>query len=204
MQIIDTSGQQCPAPLIATRRALKETSDGESFRVITDNQTSFSNISRFLRDNYTEFTSEETNGIWILTITKKTSGAVYSNPEDYCTKEIPHFSRGDFVIAITSDKMGEGDEDLGHLLIANFIKAIKDLDKLPAKMVFYNRGVMLGDENSPVVDQLKEIEKMGVELLICATCVKHYSLEEKIKIGTLSNMFEIAQVMANAGNIVKP
>ena len=204
MQIIDTSGQQCPAPLIATRRALKETPDGDSFRVITDNQTSFSNISRFLRDNDTKFTSEETNGIWTLTITKGTSGMAFSNPEDYCNTAIPHFTKGNFIIAFTSDRMGEGDSDLGHLLIANFIKAVKDLDKLPAKMVFYNRGVMLGVENSPVADQLKEIERMGVTLLICATCVKHYSLEEKIKIGIMSNMFEIAQVMANAGNIVKP
>jgi len=203
MQIIDPSGQQCPAPLIATRRALKETSDGESFMVITDSQTSFSNISRFLRDNVTEFTSEETNGIWTLTITKGSSGA-YTNPEDYCTNAIPHFSQGDFIIAFTSDRMGEGDSDLGHLLIANFIKAVKDLDKLPSKMVFYNRGVMLCVENSLVAGHLKEMERMGVTLLICETCVKHYSLEEKIKIGTLSNMFEIAQVMANAGNIVKP
>ena len=100
--------------------------------------------------------------------------------------------------------MGDGNDELGHLLMGNFIKAIKDLDTLPAKMVFYNKGVTLGTEDSPVIDHLKEIEKMGVALLLCGTCIKFYSLEEKIKIGTVSNMFEIAQVMAKAGNIVKP
>ena len=45
---------------------------------------------------------------------------------------------------------------------------------------------------------------MGVELLFCATCVNYYSLEDKIKIGTLSNMYEIVQTMASASNIVKP
>jgi selenium metabolism protein YedF len=100
--------------------------------------------------------------------------------------------------------MGDGDEELGHLLMSNFIKGIKDLDSLPVKMVFYNKGVILGAEDSPVIDHLKEIEKMGVRLFLCATCAKHYSLEEKIKIGTLSNMFEIVQVMASAGNVVKP
>ncbi len=45
--------------------------------------------------------------------------------------------------------MGDGDEELGHLLMINFIKAIKDLDILPGKMVFYNKGVTLGAEDSP-------------------------------------------------------
>jgi selenium metabolism protein YedF len=204
MKIIDTSGQQCPAPLIATKRALKNTRTGDSFKIITDNQTSFNNISRFLQDNKIEFSSEESGGIWTLTITKKTSEPIAADPEEYCTTAIPHFSQGDFIIAFTSDKMGDGDEELGHLLMTNFVKAIRDLDVLPRKMVFYNRGVSLGAEGSPVIGHLKEIEKMGVAMLLCATCAKYYSLEEKIKIGTLSNMFEIAQVMSSAGNIVRP
>lgn len=204
MKIVDTTGQLCPAPLIATKRALKEVQSGDSFQLITDNQTSFDNISRFLKDNKTGFSFKESNGIWTLTITKANSESIIVNPEEYCTTEIPHLSQGDFIIAFTSDKMGDGDEELGRLLMSNFVKAIKDLDVLPSKMVFYNKGVTLGAEGSPVIDQLKEIEKMGVTLLLCATCVKFYSLEEKIKIGILSNMFEIAQVMSTAGNVIKP
>lgn len=204
MQIIDTTGQQCPAPLIATKRALKDANTGDSFQIITDNPTAFNNIVRFLKDNNTRFSSEESNGIWKLTITKTNSEIVAANPEPYCTDEVPHFSQGDFIVAFSSDKMGDGNEDLGHLLMNNFIMAIKDLDVLPRKMVFYNKGVTLGAVGSPVADQLKEIEKMGVTLLFCATCVDFYSLNEKIKIGTLSNMFEIVQVMSSATNIIKP
>jgi selenium metabolism protein YedF len=172
--------------------------------VITDNLTSFTNISRFLKDNRTGFTAEESNGVWSLTVTGTTSEILSANPAENCTAEIPHFTKGDFIVVFTSDRMGDGDEELGHLLIINFVKAIKDLDSLPDKIVFYNKGVFIGAESSSVSDYLKEIEKMGVVLLFCATCVKYYSLEEKIKVGTLSNMFEIAQVMASASNIVKP
>ena len=70
--------------------------------------------------------------------------------EAYCAAEIPHFSQGDFIIVFNSDKMGEGDEELGRLLMTNFIKAIKDLDVLPDKMIFYNNGVKLGSIDSPV------------------------------------------------------
>jgi selenium metabolism protein YedF len=100
--------------------------------------------------------------------------------------------------------MGTGDDELGTLLMVNFIKAIKDLDHLPSKILFYNKGVLLGKDDSPVFEHLREIEKMGVGLLLCATCVSFYSLTEKIHIGTLSNMFEIAQAMASESNVVKP
>ncbi len=204
MRTVDTRGQQCPAPLIATKKALKETGTGDSFKILTDNRTTLDNISRFLKDNKTEFTVKEKDNTWTITVTKKEPDLSPTKAEDYCTGEIPHFSQGDFIIAFTSDKMGEGDEELGRLLISNFIKAIKDLDVLPANMVFYNNGVKLGSVDSPVIEHLKEIEKMGVGMLLCATCAKYYSLEEKIKIGTLSNMYDIAKVMASAGNIVKP
>jgi selenium metabolism protein YedF len=204
MKIIDTSGQECPAPLIATKRALKDVQTGDALKIITDNQTAFNNICRFLKDNKTKFSFEESNDIWTLTITKQTPELLDNAPEEYCTMEIPHFSKGDFVVAFTSDRMGDGDEELGHLLMINFVKAIRDLDILPRKMVFYNKGVTLGSEDSPVIDHFKEIEKMGVTFLFCATCAKYYLLEEKIKIGSLSNMFEITQVLSSAGNTVRP
>src|ERR1035437_10195251 len=174
MRIIDTKGQLCPAPLIATKRALKETPEGESIIVLTDNQTSFNNLCRFLKDNSTDFKVSEADGVWTLTITKISGELPHPNAEDYCTPSVSHFDKGNFVIVFANDKMGEGDPDLGYLLIGNFIKALKDL------------------------------EKMGVELLICATCVNHYKLESILGAGTLSNMYSIAEVMASAGSILKP
>jgi len=204
MRTIDTRGQQCPAPLIETRRALKETRTGESFKVLTDNRNSLNNITRFLKDNMTEFTVDESNGVWTLTIIKKTAEMIQQNTDEYCTVEIPHLTKSDFIVAFTSDKMGRGDDELGNLLMINFIKAVKDLEVLPSRMVFYNSGVKLGSSDSPLFEHLQIIERMGVELLFCATCVNYYSLEDKIKIGTLSNMYEIVQTMASASNIVKP
>ncbi len=71
MKTVDTRGQSCPAPLIATKRALKETLPGESFEVLTDNQTSLNNISRFLKDNKTGFNIKESEGFWSLTVLQR-------------------------------------------------------------------------------------------------------------------------------------
>lgn len=204
MRIVDTKGQLCPAPLIAAKKALKETITGESFMVLTDNKTSFDNLSRFLKDNKADFQVAEKEGVWTLTVTKGTSVVSTTKAEEYCTPEISHFEKGNFVVAITSDKMGEGDEELGHLLISNFIKALKDLDKLPQHIVFYNKGVTLAVKDSPVIEHIKDLDKMGVEMHLCATCVNYYKLENSVEVGTLSNMYSIAEIMASAGNVVKP
>jgi len=177
---------------------------GETFIVLTDNQTSLNNLNRFLKDNKAPFSVNEEGGVWTISITKVNVEEVKSAAEEYCTTEIPHFSKGDFIIVFSSDKMGEGDDELGHLLMTNFIKALKDLDVLPQKMVFYNSGVKLGADDSPVASHLKAIEKMGVELFLCATCAKYYSIDDKIHVGSMSNMFEITQLMASSGNIIKP
>jgi selenium metabolism protein YedF len=204
MRIVDTKGQLCPAPLIAAKRALKETAEGESFILLTDNKTSFDNLSRFLKDNKADFEINESDGLWTLTIKKTLGDVVQTRAEEYCTSAISHFEKGDYIVAITSDKMGEGDNDLGHLLIQNFIKALQDLDKLPQHIVFYNRGVTLAIEDSPVIRHIKDLEKMGVEIHLCATCVNHYKLEKKIAAGSLSNMYSIAEIMASAGHVIRP
>jgi selenium metabolism protein YedF len=204
MRIVDTKGQLCPAPLIAAKKALKETPVGESFIVLTDNQTSFDNLSRFIKDNNAGFEVNKTDGVWTLTVTRNSVEINKTKAEEYCTPEISHFEKGNYVVAITSDKMGDGDDELGHLLISNFIKALKDLDKLPQHMVFYNKGVTLAIKDSPVIEHIKDLEKMGVEIHLCATCVNHYKLEKSFAAGTLSNMYSIAEIMASAGNVIRP
>jgi selenium metabolism protein YedF len=204
MKIIDTRGQLCPAPLIATRKALKEVSEGEVFEVLTDNKTSLDNISRYLRDNKIFFSVREDQGTWTINVTGGNSNRLLPDAAQYCAPDVPHFTKGNFIVVFSSEIMGQGDDELGRLLTSNFIKAVRDLDSLPQKMIFYNSGVKLGSNDSQVFQSLSELEKMGVTLLFCATCAKFYSLEEKITIGTLSNMFEIAQSMASASNIIRP
>lgn len=204
MITVDTRGQLCPAPLIAAKKALKEVSEGESFIILTDNGTSFNNLKKFLNDNKAGIEIEEGRGEWKITVKKTSSFAYKKKAEDYCQPEVAHFEKGDFVIVVSSDRMGEGDEELGKLLIGNFIKAIKDLDKLPDKIIFYNSGVRLVVKDSANIDHLRQLEKMGVEILLCATCVNYYKLEETTGAGQLSNMYTIAEAMAKASKIIKP
>jgi selenium metabolism protein YedF len=190
--------------LIAAKRALKETAEGESFIVLTDNKTSFDNLSRFLKDNKAEIQVSETAGVWTLKIKKTSVDMIKPNEEEYCAPEIAHFEKGNYVVVISSDKMGEGDEQLGLLLMTTFINAMKELDELPQKLLFYNNGVKLVTNNSPVIETLRDLEKMGVELMLCGTCVNHYSLASEIGAGTISNMYTMAGIMASSVKVLKP
>lgn len=204
MNIVDTRGQACPAPIIAAKRALREIDENGSFIILTDNLTSYNNLIRFLKDNKAFVSVEENSGQWRLTVRRSGTGAPESKPEDYCNSGIAHFDKGDYIVVISSDRMGDGDDELGKILIGNFINALKDLEKLPGKIIFYNRGVTLAAKDSPHSVHLAQLGKMGVEIMLCATCVNHLKLENRLAAGTLSNMFTIAEAMASAGKIIKP
>jgi selenium metabolism protein YedF len=204
MKTVDTRGKSCPAPLIATRKALKESAAGEELEIITDNRTAFSNISRYLRENGIRFSFVYNNDQWTIIINEGNQNKDPRSSDEYCSIEIPHFEKGNFIVTFTSDTTGEGSEELGKLLTINFVKALKELDHLPSKILFYNGGVKLCTKDSPVFSDLKMIEEMGVQLLVCGTCIDFYSLNGQMGVGTVSNMFEIVGSMASSANIIKP
>ena len=70
--------------------------------------------------------------------------------------------------------------------------------------MFYNSGVRLTVDDSPVSDILREIEGKGVEILICGTCVEFFKLGEKIHVGQISDMYMITRKLSETGNIIRP
>ena len=108
------------------------------------------------------------------------------------------------VVVISADHMGEGDEELGKVLIKGFIYALTEQDVLPQTILFYNGGAKLTCEESPTLEDLKSLEAQGVEILTCGTCLNHYGLTDKLQVGSVTNMYVIAEKMTQAGNIVKP
>ncbi|MFP4199704.1 MAG: sulfurtransferase-like selenium metabolism protein YedF, partial [Halanaerobium sp.] len=105
------------------------------------------------------------------------------------------------IYLIASDTMGEGERELGQILIKGFISTIKELDPLPERIIFINAGVKLAVKED-IIFYLKELEEKGVEILLCGTCVDYYGLQEEVEIGEISNMFEIADSL-NRGEVVR-
>jgi selenium metabolism protein YedF len=204
MRIVDTKGQKCPVPIIETRKALKETHEGETFVVLTDNKTSFSNISKFLKDNKVRFSVQEEKGVWTFKITNKTGSQITKAAEDNCETPDTDVNTGDFVVVISSELMGEGDDELGRKLMKSFFISLSCLDSMPSSVMFYNSGVKLTVNDSDVIDILQELEKKGVEMLICGTCVDHFEIGKRISVGKISDMYIITRKLSETSKIIRP
>ena len=107
-------------------------------------------------------------------------------------------------MVLSSDKMGEGDEELGKVLIKGFIYAITQLDKYPKAVLLYNSGVKLSSEGSDSIGDLKVLEDHGVEILSCGTCLNFYNLQDKLQVGKVTNMYSIVEELSGATNIIRP
>jgi selenium metabolism protein YedF len=107
------------------------------------------------------------------------------------------------VLLIASDQLGVGDEALGQLLITTFINTLAEAKPRPSKMLFINCGVMLTTEGSRVLDTLQQLEKEGVQIFSCGTCLNHYQLKEKLKVGQVTNMYDTVNSLLTAGKVVR-
>jgi len=201
--IIDARGQACPRPIILTKKALNDSALGERFIVLIDNETARENVERFLSDNGVLFRTMQKENYFQVEVSR-TGTPVTSEAVDYCQVEPSAGGNGKHLICIKSDRMGMGDDELGAILMKGFINTIKEVAPLPQKIVFYNGGVRLAVADSPLVPALKELESLGVEIIVCGTCADFYKVKDRIAVGRISNMYDIATALTSAAKVICP
>ena len=108
------------------------------------------------------------------------------------------------MVAVTSDAMGHGSDELGKNLMKGFLYALSQLDELPKTILFYNGGARLTTEGSLSLEDLKSMEAQGVQIMTCGTCLNYYGLTEKLAVGSVTNMYSIVETLAKADKIIKP
>ena len=100
--------------------------------------------------------------------------------------------------------MGRGNDELGYVLIRAFLHTVAGQEEKPDVMIFYNTGVKLTVQGSEVLDDLKQLESEGVQLLVCGTCLNYFEIKDKLAAGTVSNMYDIVETMSSAGRLIVP
>ena len=200
---VDAMGDACPIPVIKTKKALDEAGENAEIEVLVDNETALKNVTKMAESTGAEVTGEKiAEGQYrVLIRSGNADGAQAEEPACACGKESVS---GDTIVVVSSDKMGEGADELGHILMKSFIFAVTQLETLPAKMVFYNGGAKLTVEGSPALEDLKSLEEQGVEIMTCGTCLDYYGLKEKLAVGTVTNMYSIVETMQEAGRVIRP
>lgn len=106
------------------------------------------------------------------------------------------------VLQITRYGMGSGDKKLSIKLISNYFKLIIEENRLPSFIVFYNEGVKLLGKESPITENLKKLEDMGVKLIACTTCLEYYDILSEMTVGIKATMMDIITLQSKADKVI--
>ncbi len=190
-KIIDCTGLNCPIPVINTKKALSYIQEG-TIEVIVDNEIAKANIEKLANNQNMKYDVINSEGKFIIKITKELSEEQRKSIKD----------NEKFTIVIGSDVMGQGSEELGRILIKGYIFALSESEVKPTDIVMLNGGVQLAVEGSNVIESLKKLENQGTKIQVCGTCLEYFKVKNKLKIGEISNMYNIVETMNSSDKII--
>ena len=199
---VNAIGDACPLPVIKTMNALKELGGAGTVEVLVDNEVAVQNLTRLAENKgctiRTEPVSEKE-----YRVTLTASGAVEQTGDEasFCT--VPAAQKK-IVVVIAADHMGEGNDELGKILLKGYLFALTQQETLPSTILCYNGGASVTCEGSASLDDLRELAKLGVEILTCGTCLNYYGLTDKLRVGEITNMYVIAEKQLQADLVLRP
>lgn len=194
MKIIDCRKMACPAPVIATKRALED-SGGAPVQIMVDSGAPRENVTRFAKGRGYDVHEAPFEDGFALTIGGEKPKLPGVTPDLAPQRNT--------VMLITSDRLGEGGDELGRLLMKNFIITLLELDTLPDRMLFLNSGVLLTTEGSEALEALQALADRGVEILSCGVCLDFFHRKDKLRAGTVTNMLTTAETLMDAGSVIR-
>lgn len=200
--LVNAVGEQCPIPVVKATKAIREMKEAGVIEVHVDNEIAVQNLTKLANSKNLKSSAEKKEEkLYVVKIVM--DGAVeVPAAEEECVSCAPD-KRKNLVVAIASDRMGHGNDELGKVLMKGFIYAVSQLEELPKTILFYNGGATITCEGSASLEDLKSMEAQGVEILTCGTCLDYYGLKEKLAVGSVTNMYSIVEKLAQADKIIK-
>ncbi len=173
-----------------------------TLEIHVDYEVPVQNLIRFAADRGLSVASEKMDDkhYVVKMIVNEPAVVAQKNTEPACIPDL----RGDTVIAIASECMGNGDDKLGATLMKGFLYAVSQQEELPRTILFYNSGAKLTAEGAVTIEDLKSMEAQGVEILTCGTCANFFGLEGKQAVGTVTNMYVIVEKLTKADKVIRP
>lgn len=198
---VDARGLACPLPVVNTKKAIENMNEDGVVYVYVDNEIAVQNLLKFSKQKGFEAQGNKKADNDYEVVIKV--GEVIIEKEEVIECELDTRHKG-MCVVLSSNCMGVGEEKLGKALMKAFVFALTKQDQLPEKIVCYNSGAYLTCEGSDALEDLKSLEAAGVEILTCGTCLDFYGIKDTLGVGSVTNMYEIVEVMETAGKIIKP
>ena len=199
---VNAMGDQCPIPVVKTMKAIAAMTESGTLEIHVDYEVPVQNLTRFAKDRGLPVSSEKIDDKHYVVRMEVADPKAASAKEEQpgCILDL----RGDTVIAIASECMGNGADDLGATLMKGFLYAVSQQEELPRTILFYNSGAKLTAEGAATIEDLKSLEAQGVEILTCGTCANFFGLEGKQAVGSITNMYVIVEKLTSAAKVIRP
>jgi hypothetical protein len=98
------------------------------------------------------------------------------------------------VVLIRGEGMGQGNEELGMLLLTNFLRMVGEKDAYVPRMIFLlNHGVKIACKGSPMLGHLTKLVEKGTNLVLCKTCLEYLELTDQVAVGKVGGMNDFIQ-----------
>lgn len=198
MKTIDALGKPCPMPVVMAKKALEE--GGGELAVLVDNAVAVENLKRLAGSRGMTAAVSGEAGRFCVVITGEGQAPRLSQaePAPLCGP----VGRGD-VVVVAKDHLGEGAEELGGSLLRMFLYTLAQGDKVPAALLFLNGGVRLpAGEEEQILQSIAELEEKGCRVLVCGTCLNYYGLTDRLKVGIVSNMYDLVEAMQAGEKVI--
>ena len=191
-QTLDMRGQACPIPVINAKKAIEGAAEAGTLTVLVDNETSVKNLTKLAQSKGLAVTdSKKAENEYAVVMTLSGEKAQENAAEAPEKPEKPARKEGNgTTVVLCSQTMGVGDDKLGKSLMKAYIFALTNLDELPA--------------TSDSLEDLKNLESQGVTIKTCGTCLNFYGLTEKLAVGTVTNMYDIADTLSKSSLVIRP
>ena len=199
MVTVNALGCACPLPVVKTLNAIKALTQGDEIETLVDNEIAVQNLVKMAQQKgYAAKSEKVANGKYrVVTIVPAPGG---DRPADAAEKKPARR----ILAVISSDRMGTGSDELGALLMKGFLYALTQQEEIPQCIIFYNSGAKLTVEGSESLEDLRALSSRGVEILTCGTCLDFYGLTERLQVGSVTNMYAIAEKLCRADRVIRP
>lgn len=194
MKQIDARTWKCPQPVVEARKALLA-APGEALCVLVADETGRQNLRRLAEGLGYAVSETPADHGYALELTPGSATAAATTAA---------LARGKTVVLVGAETMGSGSDELGRVLLRNFLITLAEMTPPPEAIYFVNAGVKLTVQGADTVEILEKLACNGSDIAACGLCLDFFHLKEQLAVGRVTNMLDIAETLLQAGRVIHP
>lgn len=200
--VVHCEGEPCPKPVLRCKQVLSDKSVC-AVQVIVDNEAARENVSRFLVSQHWQVDHVTQDGAtWIIAAHAEGAESAVTSEQARQAAPVCPVCPQQVLVFLTSDRIGQGDDELGARLMHNFLLTLPELGSALWRIILVNGAVRLATQDSPACESLQRLEAAGVSILVCGTCLEFFQLMGQKAVGQVTNMLDVVTSQQVADKVI--